>query len=101
MYYSVALFTATGGHTPKTKGGRLLMVVLGFSNIVFLAAYTANLATYLTVSHEAIQTIHSLSDAVNLGRKVCILEQDMSIMNTLYPHVSASLVRIKDESRYP
>ena len=40
VYYAFALFTGSGGHTPMTKGGRLLSLTLGFSILVAVAAYT-------------------------------------------------------------
>merc|ERR1711981_673475 len=49
VYLAFALFTGTGGHAPATRGGRCLGVAMGFVFVVVLAAYTANLAAFLTV----------------------------------------------------
>ena len=38
ILYSVALFSAVGGHTPKTAGGKILHITLGFSFMVVIAA---------------------------------------------------------------
>jgi peptidoglycan/LPS O-acetylase OafA/YrhL len=42
VYFSFALLTGSGGHSPATKGARALSVSLGFAIVVIIAAYTVS-----------------------------------------------------------
>ena len=38
VLYSVALFSSVGGHSPKTSGGKILHITMGFAFMVIIAA---------------------------------------------------------------
>jgi len=92
VYYSLALFTGSGGHTPVTKGGRVLSFCLGFSVVVIIAAYTANLAATLTVQPTAIQEIPSLQEAMRQGKKVCSRGKYRVLLETYWPQYKGKFI---------
>lgn len=72
IYMAFAQFTDVGGYEPKTKGGRGIVLLLGFTFVVLLSAYTANLASILTVSRAPTLTIGSIGDLISRELALCV-----------------------------
>ena len=99
MYFSASMFLQFGGHSPTTKGGRMLLAAFGFSNIVIIAAYTANLAAYLTTSATITQPYTTLQDVKRAGEKTCVLPVDMDLLNGYYPELTSSFRTIQSSNK--
>ena len=75
---------------PQTKPGRLLFLGIGFVNLVTIAAYTANLATYLSAKSIPEAAIGSLEDAMSLG-DLCVRDYDGNWLKKTYPGINLVL----------
>ena len=71
MWLSGLQFTGGGGYAPVTAWGRLLLLSWSFVIMVVVAAYTANLATFLIVQQKATATLSSFEDAQEQRATIC------------------------------
>lgn len=101
MYYTVAFYTQTVGPSPKTRIGRVMMVTLGFTTIILLAAYTTNLTAYLAAESWQVQPITSMQSAYDLGKKVCVSTPNMERVWALYPEMIGNLHEVTESSQEP
>lgn len=85
IYLAFALFTGIGGHAPATRGGRVLSIILGFVFVVILAAYTANLAAFLTLAARPVLSVKSVGDLIATKRSACVLDIDGQKLLSAYP----------------
>ena len=70
LYLGYAQFTGGGGFAPETGWGKGLLLSYSFVVLLLVAAYTANLATFLL--RAATSELGSLRAAVERGVRVCV-----------------------------
>mmetsp|Transcript_818 Transcript_818/g.1791 ORF Transcript_818/g.1791 Transcript_818/m.1791 type:complete len:558 (-) Transcript_818:278-1951(-) len=84
-----ALLTATGDvkFQPSTNYARLFTISLCFWSLLFVSAYTANLASFLVVKNTPKINVESVGDAVALRLPLCVLESSAqeSIVKSKHP----------------
>jgi hypothetical protein len=61
------------GHAPTTDGGRLFALTYMFFCLITISAYTANLASIITISAEISGGINKIDDLILARRPVCVL----------------------------
>lgn len=64
--------TGGGGYGPKSWPGKLILASWSWFVVLFLAAYTANFASYLTVQNIPRPQYTSLADAMQKGAQICL-----------------------------
>mmetsp|Transcript_30434 Transcript_30434/g.73402 ORF Transcript_30434/g.73402 Transcript_30434/m.73402 type:complete len:529 (-) Transcript_30434:236-1822(-) len=64
VYWSISALTCTLDKAPKTWGGKVVMLGHGWFMLIIIAAYTANLASFLTVTAQS-PTIQSFQDVAD------------------------------------
>lgn len=64
-------FTGAGGFTPKTAAGRGITFTWGFTTFLTIAAYTANLASFLISKEQTGFTITTIDEANQAGARLC------------------------------
>jgi len=84
-YMALSMFCSTGGPAPVTSAGRMLMLSMGFSTVILQGAYTANLASYLTISATPVQRINNMQDLAKNTEKLCVVPQYEKFFRDLYP----------------
>jgi hypothetical protein len=92
-YYTWLLFVGHGAHTPTTRGGRLLVLVLGGFFLIVVAAYTANLAAFLVLEAAKMQPVRDLSHLAEQGLKACVRDVDVTLINNWFPNVETMSFR--------
>lgn len=72
-YLSVVYFTLAAGRVdPKTPFGKLLSLVFSMYTLVMVSAYTANLASILTLRAGATAAFSSMEHIIESGNNVCL-----------------------------
>jgi len=66
--------TAAGSRRPASWASRILLLSWSWCVILILAAYTANLASFLVASSASTVEFKSLPDAINKAKVVCMLD---------------------------
>jgi len=92
-YYTWLLFIGHGAHTPTTRGGRLLVLVLGGFFLIVVAAYTANLAAFLVLEAAKMQPVRDLSNLAEQGLKACVRDVDVTLIHNWFPNVETMSFR--------
>ncbi len=92
LYLAFAHFTDTANHTPKSWQGRWMMVAWGFTVVILISSYTANLASYLTRTQGPQAYVFSSPvDAERQRAPYCIAESAADLTETYvlnkYPDV--------------
>jgi hypothetical protein len=60
------------GYSPLTAAGRVTFLGLCIIGVIFVAAYTANLASFFFTQTTALRTITSISDFSRYGKAACV-----------------------------
>lgn len=71
LYLALLQVTGAGGFTPVTWHGRILLASWAWYILLFIATYTANLASFLVVQSTADADISSLTSAMAAGMRLC------------------------------
>lgn len=74
FFLSAMMYTGQGGYAPRTWPGKLLMTSWAWFVVLFISAYTANLATFLVMKGAPEIGYKSLEQAVAGGAKICVSE---------------------------
>jgi len=83
--------TGGGGYTPTSWPGKLILASWSWFVVLFLAAYTANLASYLVVQNVPQPQYTSLSDAMQKNAMICIEGGQIGDwFERRYPHYAKS-----------
>ena len=72
VYKSSGHITGSSGFTPKTWPGKILIMSWTWCIVLTLAAYTANLATFLVVQTENKVSFSTVRDAVQRGKRFSV-----------------------------
>lgn len=83
------------GHTtfdPKYLPNRILLVSISFLFLVLLAAYTANLASFLVLANKNQKPIMSLQDVIDYDRRVCVWKPSGDIVEIRFEYPNARYV---------
>jgi len=89
LYTSTGKFVGATDVEPKMLHTQLLSVAFCFCIFIFLASYTANLATFLIAQTSYAPAIQSLEMADAMGAKICVLSGSSSqtTLTTYYPNI--------------
>lgn len=74
IFYSFITMTGHYEFRPQTTAARLLTFSLTFFALIIVAAYTANLVSFLVVRNTEAFKIQSIEEAVLLGAPICVQE---------------------------
>lgn len=72
VWLSCVMLTGAGAFCPRTIQGKVFTFFWSFLVLLLVAAYTANLASYMVVKNTPTSEIQSLDDARRLGIRLCI-----------------------------
>jgi hypothetical protein len=90
VYLSLAEFVAVDNTNPRKSGSMFLNAGYSFFLLIVLAAYTANLASFLVSSNaQASTSIVSIDDANSQGATICAMKGNtaLTVVQTTYPRV--------------
>lgn len=74
IYDCFVVFTGHLDIHPTTHAGRVVSLSLSFFTVLMLAAYTANLTSFLVIQNAAFALkIESVGDIVRLSKSICVL----------------------------
>jgi len=71
LYFSLLTVTGAGTFTPKTWSGKIIAWSWAWCIMLFVSAYTANLAAFLIVKPKGGTEFKSLDEALSMGTKIC------------------------------
>ncbi|CAE7508392.1 GRID1 [Symbiodinium sp. CCMP2456] len=72
IFQSSGHITGASSFSPRTWAGKILVMSWTWCVVLILAAYTANLASFLVVQAKSQPSFSSLSGAVNKNKNVCV-----------------------------
>ena len=73
LFYAAIAFTGDNRYEPQTDNARLFVFSMAFFFLLIGSAYTANLASFLVVQNQQVNTVSSVDDAVAQGKVMCAL----------------------------
>merc|ERR1719310_2624501 len=71
LFCAMWTITGAGTFTPKTWSGKIIVWSWSWLILLFVAAYTANLAAFLIIKPSATTNFIDLDDALASGASVC------------------------------
>jgi hypothetical protein len=87
MYQSFGTFTGVAYIEPTTGTAAVFSILLSFTVLLLVSAYTANLAAHLTVSAVAEAQVTSIDSFSEQGKTACALGSNYDWMQENYPNV--------------
>jgi hypothetical protein len=91
---TLSLATGSGGNLePQTPTGQFYLVFWSFFILITVAAYTAEMASYLT-TQKLNKSIRSIDDLVSKGGSACVRynSDELRVVSTLYPSLGTSVL---------
>merc|ERR1719232_631485 len=71
MFFSFFTLTGNCNNEPKRLANRIFVFSIAFFCMVLIAAYTANLASFLVVQHNTGIKVNHIADAVRQQLRIC------------------------------
>lgn len=72
VFFAAMNCTTMISYSPRTWPGRIVLLTWSMVCVIFLAGYTANLATILVMSNQAQQQWKGLEDAIESEARICV-----------------------------
>jgi len=99
LYLSMNAFVGHSEFDPKGTMMRVLTLSMNFMFLILLAAYTANLASFLVVKNSSRIEINQFDDVMKLRKNVCVLRGYPYIksVSTKYPGSESLMIPFENE----
>ena len=100
FYGYFSAFTNYGGLDSQTLPESILLIGFSVFLVMILAAYTANLASVLTVTPQTMTTLVDIDQANTIGASICVVYGSLavSILQSRYPLVK--IIQIPNDSTF-
>jgi len=84
---------------PETRSGRIVSLALGGLAMLTIAAYTANLASFMVLREVTQVQLNTLDDVLSTNSKLCVhwVDKPHLIANTKFPESSMIIYRVRSD----
>jgi len=93
--------TGVASFEPKTSGGKVIQLSWSFTVVILVAAYTANLATYLVIQETQTAGFESIAAGIAKGASLCVPKGGVTeaLAYDLFPQLEKERVQFTQSSR--